>query len=412
MAVSSFEQNLNKYAKLAVQVGVNVQPGQTLVVNAPLAAAEFVRKIAQEAYNVGAKNVHVEWNDEELTLIKYLNAPDEAFTEYPMWKAQGFEEMAANGAAFLSIYSPNPDLLKDVDAGRIATANKTAALAMKKYRSYAMADKVCWSLVSIPTPAWSKKIFPELSVEEAIDKLWETIFSVTRVVQEDPIQAWKEHNAKLQSMVSLLNQKQYKQLILEAPGTNLSVDLPENHIWAGGGAVSEQGTPFNPNIPTEEVFTMPHKDGINGTVRSTKPLNYGGKLIENFSLTFENGKVVDFTAEKEYETLKRLLDTDEGARSLGEIALVPHQSPISESGLIFFNTLFDENASVHIALGEAYPTNIQGGASMSEEELQARGVNRSLVHEDFMIGSAEMNIDGVTQDGQREPIFRNGNWAF
>lgn len=410
--VHQFEEKLNKYAQLAVKVGVNVQSGQTLVVNAPLVAAEFVRQIAFEAYKAGAKNVHVEWNDEELTRIKYLNAPDEAFSEYPIWKAKGYEEMAENGAAFLTIYSPNPDLLKEVDPDRIATANRTASLAMQKYRSYAMADRVCWSIVSIPTPAWSKKIFPELSVEEAIDQLWETIFQVTRVDTEDPVQAWQEHNAKLNNMVEKLNQKQYKQLILEAPGTNLAVDLPKNHIWAGGGAVSEQGTAFNPNMPTEEVFTMPHKDGINGTVRSTKPLNYGGKLIENFSLTFENGKVVDFTAEKEYETLKRLLDTDEGARSLGEIALVPHHSPISQSNLIFYNTLFDENASVHIALGEAYPTNIQGGTSMSKEELQQHGVNQSLIHEDFMIGSAEMNIDGVTQDGQREPIFRNGNWAF
>ncbi|GAA0357321.1 aminopeptidase [Bacillus horti] len=407
-----FEQNLEKYAALTVQTGANVQPGQTLIINAPLLAAPFVRKLAKEAYRVGAKNVHVEWNDEDLTLIKYQNAPDEAFEEYPMWKAKGYEEMAENGAAVISVYSPNPDLLKDVDAEKIAKANKTAALALQKYRSYMMADRIRWSLVSVPTPAWASKIFPDLPVEEAVEKLWETIYQVTRVNQENPIEEWKKHNATLSQKVEYLNKKQYKQLIFEGPGTHLTLDLPENHVWAGGGAVSQDGAAFNPNIPTEEVFTMPHKDGINGTVRSTKPLNYGGKLINNFTLTFENGKVVDFTAETEYETLKRLLDTDDGAKSLGEVALVPHQSPISQSNLIFYNTLFDENASCHLALGEAYPTNIKDGTSLSKEELQERGVNQSLIHEDFMIGSGELNIDGVTQDGQKEPIFRNGNWAL
>jgi aminopeptidase len=410
--VSDWEQNLEKYAALAVQVGVNIQKGQTLFVNAPLVAAPLVRKIAKKAYEVGAKHVYVEWNDEDLTYIKFKYAPDEAFLEYPMWRAKGMEQLAEEGAAFLSIYSPNPDLLKDIDPKRIATANKTASQALRNYRSALMADKNCWSLISVPTPAWAKKIFPDLSKEEAIDKLWEAIFRITRVDQDDPIQAWQQHNDRLAKIVDYLNNKQYKQLIYEAPGTNLTIELVENHVWHGGAAVSEKGVRFNPNIPTEEVYTMPHKDGVNGIVRNTKPLNYNGNLIDGFTLTFKDGKVVDFTAEKGYEILKHLLDTDEGARRLGEVALVPHQSPISTSNLIFYNTLFDENAACHLALGKAYPTNIQNGTAMSKEELDKYGVNDSLIHEDFMIGSAELNIDGVTKDGKREPIFRNGNWAF
>jgi aminopeptidase len=410
--MSQFEQNLEKYAALAVHVGVNVQQGQTLVINAPIFASVFVHKIAKKAYEAGAKNVHVEWNDEELALIKFKHAPDEALTEYPMWKAKGLEEMAENGSAFLTIYAPNPDLLKDINPERIAAANKASAMALQKYRSYLMADKACWSLISIPAPDWAKKIFPDATAEEAVEKLWEVIFQVTRINTENPIETWKEHNARLAEKVEYLNDKQYKQLVYKAPGTNLTIDLPENHVWHGGAAVSEKGIVFNPNMPTEEVFTMPHKDGVNGTVRSTKPLNYGGNVIENFTLTFENGKVVDFTAETGYETLKHLLDTDEGARRLGEVALVPHDSPISNSNLIFYNTLFDENASSHLAFGNAYPTNIKGGVDMSKEELTKHGVNTSLVHVDFMIGSAEMDIDGVTKDGTREPIFRKGNWAF
>jgi aminopeptidase len=410
--MNQFERNLEKYAALAVQVGVNVQKGQTLVVNAPLTAADLVRKIAQIAYEVGAKHVHVEWSDEQMTYIRYKHAPEEAFTEYPMWRAKGFEELAANGAAFLTIYSPNPDLLKEIDPKRIATDNKPRATALSNYRNYIMNDRVSWSLISAPTPEWAKKIFPDLSADEAVEKLWNVIFETVRVNTDDPVQAWKEHNARLEKTREYLNKKQYKQLIFEAPGTNLTIDLPENHIWSGGTAENEKGVLFNPNIPTEEVFTMPHKDGVNGVVRNTKPLNYSGTVIDNFSLTFEKGKVVDFTAEVGYETLKLLLSTDEGASRLGEVALVPHHSPISLSNLIFYNTLFDENASNHLALGRAYPTNIEGGVDMSNEELAAHGVNTSLIHEDFMIGSAEMDIDGVTKDGKREPIFRKGNWAF
>jgi aminopeptidase len=409
--MDTLEQNLEKYATLAVHTGVNVQKGQTLVINAPVLATKLVRKIAQKAYEAGAKNVHVEWNDDQLSHIKFKHAPDEAFTEYPMWKAGGMEELAAGGAAFLTVYAPNPDLLKDISPDRIATANKTQALALQKYRSYLMADKAAWSIIAVPTEEWAMKMFPELSLEAAMQQLWEVIFEVTRVNGADPIQAWKEHIALLAATSDYLNKKQYQKLVYEAPGTNLSVELTDNHIWHGGSSVTDKGVQFSPNMPTEEVFTMPHKNGANGVVRSTKPLNYGGTLINGFSLTFKDGSVIDFTADEGYETLKHLLDTDEGARRLGEVALVPHYSPISNTNLIFYNTLFDENASSHLAFGKAYPINIKDGSNMTEEEFAIHGVNTSLVHVDFMIGSAEMNIDGITKEGKVEPLIRNGDWV-
>ncbi|MCM8710202.1 aminopeptidase [Clostridium sp. SYSU_GA19001] len=410
--MNDFKTNLEKYAKLAVKIGINIQKGQTLVINAPLPAAEFVRAAAKKAYEAGAKNVHVEWADEEVTRIKYLNAPDEAFTEYPVWKAKGFEEMAKNGAGFLSISASNPDLLKGVDPERIATANKTASKALEGYRNYVMADKACWCVISVPTKEWAAKVFPELSAEESVEKLWENIFKATRVDREDPVAAWKEHTNNLNKKLDYLNGKRFKKLHFKSSVTDLTVELAEKHIWAGGGSTSESGTYFVANMPTEEVFTMPKKDGVNGVVKSTKPLNYSGNLIENFTLKFENGKIVDFSAEKGYETLKKLIETDEGSHYLGEVALVPHNSPISNTNIIFYNTLFDENASCHFALGKAYPTNLEGGASMSEEELVKNGANMSLTHVDFMVGSPDLNIDGETADGKLEPIFRNGNWAF
>lgn len=410
--MSTFEKNLENYAELVVRTGVNIQPGQTLVINAPLPALKLVREIAKKAYAAGAKNVHVEWNDEVLEHIKFKSAPDEAFTEYPAWKAKGYEDLAYNGAAFLTIKAVNPDLMSDVDPKRVAAANKANLTAMRNYRTYVMADKACWCVISVPTPEWAVKVFPNSPAEEAYEQFWDIMFKITRADKENPIEAWKEHNARLWKIKDYLNEKQYKELVYEAEGTKLTIALPENHIWGGGAAVSAQGVQFNPNIPTEEVFTMPHKDGANGVVSSKKPLNYGGTLIENFTLTFKEGKVVDFTAEKGYDTLKHLLDTDEGSRRLGEVALVPHNSPISQSNLIFFNTLYDENAASHLALGRAYTTNIEGGVDMTEEQLAEHGVNTSLVHVDFMIGSADMKIDGITKDGKREPIIRNGDWAL
>ncbi|MBY7144830.1 aminopeptidase [Virgibacillus sp. NKC19-3] len=406
------QKTKEKYAALALQTGVNLQKNQALMINAPIEGADFTKVVARKAYELGAKNVHINWSDDDLTLMKYENAPDDVITDYPEWKVLLHDSFAEDGAAVLNIRSTNPDLLKDIDPTRVAKANKAAAQAMKNFRSYTMNDRIAWSIISIPTGDWAQKVFPDQSREDAIESLWEAIVKIVRVDHDDPIASWDTHNATLRKAREILNNKNYKKLVFKAPGTELDIELPEGHIWKGGSAQTENGVTFNPNMPTEEVFSMPHKYGVNGTVSSTKPLNYGGSLIDNFSLTFKDGKVVDYQAEQGEDTLKHLLDSDEGARRLGEVALVPDESPVSQSGLIFYNTLFDENASCHIALGKAYPTNLKGGASMDDEQLDKHGVNDSLSHVDFMIGSAELDIDGVKADGTTEAVFRNGTWAL
>lgn len=401
-----------KYAELALRVGVNLQKGQALLINAPLEGVDFTKLVVKKAYELGAKNVHINWTDDDLTLWKYRYAPDEVIGSYPEWSVKLHDEFAEDGAAVLQIRATNPDLLKNIDPSRIAMANKAAGEALLNFRKYTMNSRIPRSIIAIPSKAWARKIFPDQSPEEAVESLWAAILKIVRVDREDPIAAWEEHNATLRKARDVLNEKNYKKLIFKAPGTDLELELPEGHIWAGGSDMAETGVTFNPNIPTEEVFTLPHKYGVNGTVSSTKPLNYGGSLIDNFQLAFKDGKVVDFSAEIGEETLRHLLDSDEGARRLGEVALVPHESPVSQSGLIFYNTLFDENASCHIALGKAYPTSLEGGAEMTDEQLDKHGVNDSLVHVDFMIGSEKMDIDGVKQDGTVEPVFRNGTWAL
>ncbi|WP_082232590.1 aminopeptidase [Halobacillus massiliensis] len=409
--MTTHQHNLEKYATLALKKGVNLQREQGLLINAPVEAADFVRIITAKAYGMGVKNVHIEWNDEMVSYMKMKNAPLSVLEDFPKWKVDALEGMAKDGYSILTVYGPNPDLLKGVNPERISKATKASGEALSSYRDYLMNDKVTWSIVAYPQEAWAKKVFPEESAEKAIEKLWEQIFKITRVDQDDPVEAWEKHNETLRKAREFLNQKQYKRLHYKAPGTDLTVGLVEDHIWHGGSTKSEKGVEFNPNMPTEEVFTMPHKYGVQGTVSSTKPLSYGGNLIENFTLTFENGKVVDYSAESGEETLKHLLQSDDGAKRLGEVALVPNESPVSKSGHIFFNTLYDENASCHLALGKAYPTNVKGGSTMSKEQMDQHGVNDSIVHEDFMMGSAELDIDGETKEGEFEPIFRKGQWA-
>ncbi|MFA9455716.1 aminopeptidase [Halalkalibacter sp. AB-rgal2] len=410
--MSSFAEKLEKYAELAVKVGVNIQKDQTLVVRSPISAVDLVRLVAKKAYEAGAKNVHVEWSDEELIKTKFKLAPDEAFHEYPEWIAKGYEEMAEGGAAFLSITGSNPDLLKEADPERVSNMNKASGKAMEGFRSYIMSDKISWSIVAVPSEGWAQKVFPDAPVSEAMDKLWEAIFSATRINEDDPVSAWNDHLNNLDQKMNTLNEKHFHALHYQSEGTDLVIELPTTHLWVSGGSINKDGVSFVANMPTEEVFTSAKKTGVNGTVSSTKPLNYGGTLINNFSLTFKDGKVIDFKAEEGYETLKRLIETDEGSSYIGEVALVPHDSPISNADIIFFNTLFDENASNHLALGSAYAFCIEGGKKMSKEELEKNGLNTSLTHVDFMMGSADMNIDGVYEDGKREPIFRDGNWAF
>ncbi len=404
-------EKLETYANLIVKKGVNVQPEQPVFITIPVEVADFARILTKSAYEAGASEVYVHWVDDELSLLKFTYASDEVLENFPQWEVAKREEFAEKGAAFISVYASDPDLLKDIDPSRVAKDAKASGQALTKFRSYLMNDEMPWTVVSIPTVGWAKKVFPNETEEKAVELLWEEIQKTVRLNEADPIVAWDRHNETLEQMRTKLNEKQYEKLIFTAPGTNLEVGLPKGHIWHGGAAVSQKGTVFNPNMPTEEVFSAPHKYNVNGTVSSTKPLHYGGSVIDGFTLTFKDGEVVDFSAEQGEEVLEHLLNTDEGAKRLGEVALVPHESPISQSGIVFYNTLFDENASCHLALGKAYPTNVEGGEKMDEKALDENGINDSMVHVDFMIGSEEMNIDGVLADGKKEPVFRNGTWA-
>ncbi|MBS4179239.1 aminopeptidase [Lederbergia citrea] len=410
--MSNFQEKLEKYAELAVKVGVNVQVGQTLAINTTIDNAEFIRIVVKKAYEAGAKNVIVNWNDDVVSRLKYDLAPDEAFQEYPKWRAREMEELAENGAAFMSVVSSGPDLLKGVDPKRIANFQKAAGQALDKYRQYIQSDKVSWTVIATPSKDWAAKVFPDAAPEDQVEKLWEAIFKATRTDLDNPVDEWKRHDETLHEKVEFLNKKSYKKLHYTAPGTDLTIELPKGHLWAGAGSVNEKGHEFMANMPTEEVFTVPHKDGVNGYVSSTKPLSYGGNIIDEFTVTFENGRIVDVKAKEGEEILKQLVETDEGSHYLGEVALVPFNSPISQSNILFYNTLFDENASNHLAIGSAYAFCLEGGKQMTQEELAENGLNSSITHVDFMIGSAEMDIDGITETGEAEPIFRKGDWAF
>ncbi|AQQ52481.1 aminopeptidase [Planococcus lenghuensis] len=410
--MTSFKQKLDRYAELAVKVGVNIQPGQPLYIAASLEAAPFVRLITRKAYEAGAEVVHVDWKDDELTRIRYELASEDSFSEFPDWLVQQREQLADKGAAFMSIVSQSPDLLKGIDSKRIATYQKAAGQALDKYRQYVQSDKISWTVIAAASEDWAAKVFPDLPEEEQANALWEAIFKAVRADAESPVEAWKQHDAKLHEKVEYLNGKRYTALHYKAPGTDLTVGLPKGHVWVGAGSVNEKGDAFMANMPTEEVFSVPEKTRVNGYVSSTKPLSYSGNVIEEFKLTFKDGRITDAAAKAGEEVLKELIETDEGSHYLGEVALVPHQSPISDTGILFFNTLFDENASNHFAIGSAYAFCIEGGKTMSPDELKEHGLNQSITHVDFMIGSADMDIDGILEDGSREAVFRGGNWAF
>jgi aminopeptidase len=407
-----FETNLVKYAELVVKVGVNVQPNQYLYIAASTDSLPLARLITQKAYEAGARQVFVDLSDDQISRTRYELAPDDSFDFFPEWKKQEREWLADQGAAFVSIVSQSPDLFKGIDSKRIATFQRAAGTALSKYRQYVQSDKISWTVIANPSKDWAAKVFPQLEEAKQVDALWDAIFKATRSDLENPVQAWVEHNDTLHEKVDYLNEKKYVKLHYTAPGTDLTIDLPAGHLWCGAGSINEKGDSFMANMPTEEVFTVPHKDGVNGYVSSTKPLSYGGNIIDNFKITFENGRITDVVAEQGEEVLKTLVDTDEGSHRLGEVALVPHDSPISNSNLLFFNTLFDENASNHLAIGSAYAFCVEGGKTMNSEQLAAAGLNQSITHVDFMIGSAEMNIDGIQEDGTVEAVFRNGNWAF
>lgn len=403
---------LKKYAEVAIRVGVNLQPGQPLIINTPVTALEYVRALTEVAYLSGASIVKCEYHDDLQNKLRYLYSSDEHLDYFPTWRAEYMEGYARDGACVISVLAPNPDLLADVDPVKIARVNKGTALGISNYREIFSKGGVSWLVIAVPSPEWAQKVFPELSPEEGLDALWALIYKVNRIDTQDPVTAWESHVESLQEKVDYLNQLNIKSLHYDAPGTDLTVELPIGYVFEGGGSVNTSNDAYYvPNLPTEEVFTAPDKLGVNGTLKATMPLSHNGVLIENFTFTFENGKIVDFTAEKGYETLKALLDTDDGARYLGEVALVPVTSPIYQSGKIFYNTLFDENATCHFALGRAYPTTIKGGMDVSSQDLEKLGGNYSLIHVDFMVGSKALNIIATTHNGKDIAIFKNGDWA-
>jgi len=404
---------LEKYADLVVKTGVNIQKGQTLVIISPIECAAFARMIGETAYQAGARDVVISYKDELFTKIRFMQAPEEVFEEFPEWQKQFYLSYVKQGAAFVSIAASDPENLKDVNPERVAKVQKVSSIALQEYRENLMSNKNCWCVVSIPTKSWAKKVFPKLSEEEAVEALWESIFKTVRVDTENPVQAWSQHTKKLRESAAFLNGKHFKFLRYKnSLGTDLEIELPTDHIWLGGCEYTPEGIEFVANMPTEEIFTLPKKTGVNGKVVSSMPLNYNGNLIENFTLTFKAGKVVDFTAEKGYQVLKKLIETDEGSYYLGEVALVPYDSPISNAKILYFNTLFDENASCHLAIGKAYPICIKGGENMNKEQLAKLEVNDSLTHVDFMIGTPDLEIIGVTAEGTEIPVFTKGNFAI
>ncbi len=405
-------ENLKKFAQVAIKVGLNLQPGQKLIIRAPIETIDFVRELARTAYQAGARLVDVQWLDEELRLIRHKYAPRDSFEEISKWPIQALLEAARAGDAVLRVHSENPDLLKDQDAELVSLEQKIMDKHMEPFRSFIGQNKFNWTIVSAPTFAWARKVFPNESEEILLDRMWEVIFHTTRLKYEDPVQHWQEHAQSLKERALYLNKKQYEFLHYKGPGTDLKIGLPKGHIWQAADMETKSGIRYIANMPTEEIFTAPHRNQVEGIVSCSKPLNYAGNLIHNFTLRFEKGRVVEVRAEEGGEVLEKLIKTDEGSARLGEVALVPHSSPISQSGLIFYNTLFDENAASHIALGKAYAFCIKGGEKMSKLELKEVGLNDSLVHVDFMIGSDKLDIDGETKTGILEPIMRQGEWAF
>jgi aminopeptidase len=410
-AASSHEARLDRLAEVAVRVGLGLRSGQELILTAPLDAVPLVRRITEHAYKAGASLVTPIYGDDEAVLARFRHAPDESFDTAPGWLFDGMAAAYRRGAARLAIVGEDPSLLAGQDADKIARANRARSQAYVPALELIAGFAINWTIVSYATPAWARAVFPSDSEEVAVARLWDAIFAASRIDGADPVAEWEAHNRALATRTEILNACRYAALRFRGPGTDLTVGLADDHEWQGGATTAKNGVLCNANIPTEEVFTTPHKDRVDGVVRSTKPLSYQGTLIEDISVRFESGAIVEANASRGAEVLRKVLATDEGARRLGEVALVPYSSPISKSGLLFFNTLFDENAASHIALGQAYSKCIRGGGGMSETDLAARGANRSLIHIDWMIGSGEIDVEGVAADGTSEPLMRGGEWA-
>ncbi len=412
MTTATHTARLDKLAEVAVRVGLGLVPGQELVVTAPLQAVPLVRRIVEHAYRAGASLVTTLYTDEEATLARFAHAPNAAFDKAAGWLYEGMAKAYTGGAARLAVSGADPNLLAGQDPGKVARANRSMSAASKPAMEPIVNFETNWTIVSYATPAWARAMFPGDAEDVAVEKLWNAIFAASRIDTPDPVAAWASHNSNLHARKDALNAKRFSALRFRGPGTDLTVGLADDHEWCGGSATSRSGLVCNANIPTEEVFTTPHKDRVNGVVRSTKPLSYQGTLIEDISVRFEAGRIVEANASKGADVLRKVLETDEGAARLGEVALVPHSSPISASGLLFYNTLYDENASSHIALGQAYSKCfLGGGVGLSPEDLAAKGANRSLIHIDWMIGSGAVDVHGIHADGREEPIMRAGEWV-
>lgn len=405
------QHNLRKYAELILKIGLNIQPGDKLFIRLGEPGLPLAREIASQAYALGAHNVHLALQDDAITLARYQLAPDAAFDSQPAFFADFQEAAYLDNYHFLALNSPNPELLKEADPARIARWEKVVSQANEHVMKYPMEHRIKWCVVALPNATWAQLVFPELDEQAAIDALWRNIFDATRVSLPDPVAAWQAHEANLKRREHFLNEQAFHKLLFVGPGTDLEVVLPAGHVWKGGASAIPRGDSFMPNIPTEEIFTMPHAYQVNGTLAATMPLATRGRLIDGMRFTFKDGAVVDFDATEGRDILQGLLDSDEGARRLGEVALVGEDSPIKRTGLLFKNTLYDENASCHFAFGQAYGENLQGGNDMDAQQRKQAGMNASIVHVDFMVGGPQVDVTGVTKDGKQVPLLVKGNWV-
>ncbi len=418
MSPSPSPSVLASYADLAVRVALNLQPGQRLFIIGPLAnggcsldAAPLVRAVSDAAYKAGASYVEAIWGDEALQLSRFRHAKKETFDQFSHWLPEALRAHVEAGHAVLSIYANDPDLLKHEDPAVVGAVQQVVGRAVRPFRELVSRNATNWAVIAAPCQAWAEVVFPEASSDAQMSRLWDAIARLVRLDRPDPIAAWEDHLAALAARRDVLNGKQYQALRYRGPGTDLTLGLAPGHLWVSGRSMSAGGIAFAPNLPTEEVFTMPHRERVDGVVRSTKPLSLGGVLINNFSMRFERGRIVQVEAEQGEAMLRQLVATDEGAARLGEVALVPHDSPVAQSGVLFYNTLFDENAASHVAIGSAYRFTVQGGEAMTSEDFERVGGNRSATHVDFMIGSPALDIDGVFENGTAEPLMRSGEWA-
>lgn len=403
---------LDRLAEVAVHVGLQLQAGQDLLLTAPTAALPLARRIAEHAYRAGAGLVTPFFSDEEMTLSRYRSGHDAGFDRAADWLYEGMAKAFAGNTARLAIVGDNPMLLSGEDPAKVARASKANSIAYRPALEKIVGFDVNWNIVAYPSVAWARQMFPAEPDDVAVTRLADAIFAASRVDDDQPVAAWRAHNAILRRRTEWLNGQRFHALHFSGPGTDLVVGLADGHEWQGGASTAKNGITCNPNIPTEEVFTTPHAHRVQGRVVSTKPLSYQGTLIDGIAMRFEDGRIVEARATRGEDVLNKVLDTDEGARRLGEVALVPHSSPISKSGLLFFNTLFDENAACHIALGQCYSKCFVDGGTLGPAQIAAQGGNTSFIHIDWMIGSGQTDIDGVYADGRRVPVFRAGEWAM